>query len=71
MKSTVSVFLLFLAGFLPGCSPDEKSTENNKHLNVLFIFADDQRADALGCAGNPYIKTPHIASFAPDIIKIG
>ncbi|WP_373397167.1 sulfatase-like hydrolase/transferase [Algoriphagus halophilus] len=28
--------------------------------NVLFIFADDQRADALGINGNPYIQTPTI-----------
>jgi arylsulfatase A-like enzyme len=28
--------------------------------NILFLFTDDQRADALGCSGNPYIKTPNI-----------
>ena len=28
--------------------------------NVLFLFADDQRADALGINGNPYIQTPTI-----------
>ncbi len=32
--------------------------------NILFIFADDQRADALGCAGNQYIKTPNIDKLA-------
>ncbi|MGV3764136.1 sulfatase-like hydrolase/transferase [Parapedobacter sp.] len=29
-------------------------------INVLFLFADDQRADALGISGNPYIRTPNI-----------
>lgn len=28
--------------------------------NVLFLFADDQRADAIGAAGNPYIQTPNL-----------
>ncbi|MFM7110142.1 MAG: sulfatase-like hydrolase/transferase, partial [Planctomycetota bacterium] len=28
--------------------------------NVLFLFADDQRADTIGSLGNPVIKTPHI-----------
>ncbi len=28
--------------------------------NILFILADDQRADALGCAGNNLISTPNI-----------
>lgn len=32
--------------------------------NILFIFADDQRADALGAAGNPYLSTPHIDGLA-------
>lgn len=32
--------------------------------NVLFLLADDQRADALGCAGNTYIRTPNIDRLA-------
>ncbi|MFC3878665.1 sulfatase-like hydrolase/transferase [Algoriphagus namhaensis] len=32
--------------------------------NILFIFADDQRADALGIAGNPNLKTPNIDALA-------
>ncbi len=32
--------------------------------NILFIFTDDQRWDAMGCAGNGIIKTPNIDSLA-------
>jgi arylsulfatase A-like enzyme len=28
--------------------------------NILFIFADDQRADTIAALGNPVIKTPHL-----------
>jgi len=28
--------------------------------NVVVILTDDQRADCLGLAGHPYLKTPHI-----------
>lgn len=28
--------------------------------NVVFIFADDQRADTIAALGNPYIKTPNL-----------
>ncbi|MBI3874431.1 MAG: sulfatase-like hydrolase/transferase [Verrucomicrobia bacterium] len=31
-----------------------------KRPNVLFILTDDQRWDALGIAGNPHLKTPHM-----------
>ena len=35
-----------------------------KQPNILYIMADDQRADTLGCMGNPILKTPHIDSLA-------
>ena len=28
--------------------------------NIVFIFADDQRADTIAALGNPVIKTPHL-----------
>lgn len=32
--------------------------------NILFILTDNQRADLLGCAGNPVIRTPNIDLLA-------
>ena len=32
--------------------------------NVLFLFADDQRADTIAAHGNPHIKTPHLDKLA-------
>jgi arylsulfatase A-like enzyme len=32
--------------------------------NIVVIFSDDQRADALGAHGNPYIQTPHLDDLA-------
>jgi arylsulfatase A-like enzyme len=40
-----------------------------EHPNVLFFFADDQQADALGCSGNPYIKTPNIDKLAETGVR--
>ncbi|WP_439474846.1 sulfatase-like hydrolase/transferase [Algoriphagus formosus] len=37
-----------------------------KSPNVLFLFADDQRADALGIYGNSYIQTPTIDQLARE-----
>ena len=31
--------------------------------NILFLFADDHRPDAVGAFGNPYIETPSIDSL--------
>ena len=35
--------------------------------NVLFLFADDQRADALGFSGNKHIQTPNIDKLALEV----
>lgn len=32
--------------------------------NILFLLSDDQRADALGAAGNSVIRTPHLDALA-------
>ncbi|ANW95446.1 choline-sulfatase [Wenyingzhuangia fucanilytica] len=46
-----------------------KVTAQNNKPNVLFIFADDQRADALGCSGNTYINTPNIDKIAQNGVR--
>lgn len=66
MKSNIKpwVFLLILlygAAFRQGFA-QQKSTKPN----VLFLFADDQRADAIGAAGNPYIQTPNLDQLAKE-----
>jgi len=32
--------------------------------NIIFFLSDDQRADFLGCAGHPIVKTPNIDGLA-------
>lgn len=53
----LALFILFFA-----CN--NYQVVSPKRPNILFIFADDQRADALGSAANQYIKTPNIDALA-------
>ncbi|MFT5126502.1 MAG: arylsulfatase A-like enzyme [Rhodothermales bacterium] len=32
--------------------------------NIIFFLSDDHRADLLGCAGHPILKTPTIDALA-------
>jgi arylsulfatase A-like enzyme len=32
--------------------------------NIIFLFADDQRADTIGAHGNPHIRTPNLDNLA-------
>ena len=34
--------------------------------NIIFLFADDQRADTIGAHGNPHIKTPNLDALAAE-----
>ncbi|MAS96965.1 MAG: hypothetical protein CMO55_27555 [Verrucomicrobiales bacterium] len=57
------LFFTFLAPLLLAQSlvADEPAPD---HPNILFIFTDDQRWDAMGCAGNDLIRTPNLDSIA-------
>ncbi len=52
--------VLFLAMALSACGPDQTP----ERPNILFIFADDQRADAVGAYGNEYVSTPTLDKLA-------
>ena len=53
------VILLASAGLLGAQAP-------RRPLNLLFIITDQQRFDALGCAGNPVLKTPNLDRLARE-----
>ena len=38
--------------------------ENAKPRNIIFILTDDHRYDAMGFAGHPFLKTPHMDALA-------
>lgn len=46
-------------------------SDNNsaKRPNILFIYPDELRQDALGCSGNPVIKTPHFDRLAQEGVR--
>ena len=72
--NSITVFSsVCILGALTGCSPDHKNNpagnNSTERPNILFILADDQRADALGCAGNSYIRTPNIDSLARSGVR--
>jgi arylsulfatase A-like enzyme len=51
------VTLLALAGWSAGTAAN---AADPRGPNVLFLFADDQRADTIAALGNPHIKTPNL-----------
>ena len=40
--------------------------ETVRPLNVLFLFPDQMRAHAMGCMGNPDVKTPNLDRLASE-----
>ena len=59
----LGIFVVALAAMQPAEEADP-ADEPATRPNILFLFSDDQRADALGAYGNPYLATPHLDGLA-------
>ncbi len=57
-------FLLALLAFATAAAAVGGPSGGDLRPNVLLIITDQQRADMLGCAGNPYVKTPALDRLA-------
>ena len=44
----------------------ESAGETAGRPNVVVIVVDDLRWDELGCAGHPFVRTPHIDRIARE-----
>jgi len=60
---------LILCGFgfiARGTDDSSVTAAETARPNILFVLCDDLRWDALGCAGHPHLKTPHIDRLAKE-----
>lgn len=53
---------------LLGCGSPERQVPASRP-NVVLILTDDQRWDAMSCAGHPYLKTPNMDRLAREGIR--
>jgi arylsulfatase A-like enzyme len=56
--------IAFLSSLVIALSHWTPSQAADTRPNILFLFADDQRADTIAALGNPVIKTPNIDRIA-------
>jgi arylsulfatase A-like enzyme len=50
-------------------SNTNKSSEDNLRPHILFLFADQLRADFIGCCGSEFVNTPNINALAAEGIQ--
>jgi arylsulfatase A-like enzyme len=66
---TVLLGLVLAGGFAPtglGAAATAVMPVREKPVNLLFIITDQQRWDAMSCAGNPELRTPNMDRLARD-----
>lgn len=69
IHKTFPLSILLISGTIINVH-EAKATETKKERpNILFLFTDDQREDALGCSGNTYIRTPNIDKLAENGVR--
>ena len=66
--SQISTLLILMCIGIGACTSGKKENRLEKP-NIIFLFADDQRADALGANGNRFIKTPNLDQLAESGIN--
>jgi len=54
---------------LTGCDLELAGGRAKKQPNIIFLLTDDQRADTMGCAGNPIIQTPNMDALAANGVR--
>lgn len=47
------------------------AAENSAPPNVVLLLGDDHRSDALGCMGNPVVRTPELDRLAAEGVLFG
>lgn len=60
-KILVNTFVI-----LASCVPFAYPANRIERPNIIFLFADDQRADTIGAHGNPHIQTPNLDRLAAE-----
>ena len=65
-RAACAVILAFAAALAASCSRTPPPQPAARRPNVLVVLLDDLRADALGYAGHPHVKTPHIDRLARE-----
>jgi arylsulfatase A-like enzyme len=58
-----------LALMLLACGASRGAPPAVDRPNILFLLTDDQRWDAMGCAGNPIIETPNLDRLAREGVR--
>ena len=69
MKVTCNNILIIALLLLPLAEPPAAELAKIKKPNILFLMTDQQTVSALGCAGNPYVKTPNLDRLAARGIR--
>src|SRR5512132_1567237 len=63
---TRAITCLILVVLFGGSCGQRAATPRSNRPNILFILLDDLRWDAVGYAGHPHLKTPHIDRIANE-----
>lgn len=62
----LSTAVLASAAWACGRSNDSPEVASSNRPNILFLFPDQMRGMAMGCMGDPDVKTPHLDKLASE-----
>lgn len=69
LPSILSILGYWIAAASTVISSTAMAVEQTPQPNIIFLLADDQRPDMLGCYGNTLIKTPTLDRLAQEGVR--
>ncbi len=54
-----------------GSRPKQEPNTRPKRPNIVYLYSDQHRGDALGTTGHPIVKTPHLDKLAQQGVTFG
>lgn len=68
-RRAIRVAVILLTFGVPAGALPEKARGQSRPPNIVFILSDNQRFDFMGCAGHPFVLTPHLDRLAREGVR--
>jgi N-acetylglucosamine-6-sulfatase len=65
----VSLTLVVMALLVQGVTIQVQAADTRVRPNIVVVLVDDLRWDDIGCAGHPFVRTPHIDRIAREGVR--
>ena len=69
LRIHLTIALFIIGTVAGGLASGQTKTDDGSKPNIILFVSDDHGKDALGCYGNPVIRTPNLDRLAEEGVR--